>query len=331
MIHRTEPRWQWQNAMAEAITDPEELFQLLALDPALLSAARSATGQFGLRVPRRYVDLMRKGDPADPLLRQVLPMGVELVEHEGYSDDPVGDSKSVATNGLLHKYHGRVLLITTAACAVHCRFCFRRNFSYSDNCSDETHWNKIVAYIESHPEVNEVILSGGDPLMLSDQKLADRVQSIASIPHLQRLRLHSRMPVLLPERITPPLLRLFAESRLKIVLVLHSNHPDEIVADLAESTRLLRMAGVTLLNQSVLLKGVNDESSTLVELSERLFAIDILPYYLHLLDRVQGAAHFEVPEDQARQLYHQLLSTLPGYMVPRMVREREGAAAKEPI
>ena len=331
MIHRTEPVWQWQNAMAEAVTDVEELFQLLALDPVLLPAAKRAAERFGLRIPRRYVGLMRSGDPADPLLRQVLPVGVELSPCEGFLDDPVGDANAVAANGLLHKYHGRVLLIVSAACAVHCRFCFRRNFAYNDNLVEPVDWHKTVAYIESHPEVNEVILSGGDPLMLSDQKLLSRVQSIASIGHVQRLRLHSRLPVVLPERITPPLLQLLAESRLKTTLVLHCNHPDEIVSDLGEATKQLRMAGVTLLNQSVLLRGVNDNRSILAELSERLFAIDVLPYYLHLLDRVQGAAHFEVSEDEARRLYQQLLGVLPGYLVPRLVRENEGAAAKEPV
>ena len=331
MIPRTEPLWQWQNSMAEAISDPDELFRLLSLDPAQLPVAKSAAGRFGLRVPRHYVALMRRGDPTDPLLRQVLPLGLELEEHDEFSHDPVGDGQSIATNGLLHKYHGRVLLITTSACAVHCRFCFRRSFAYSENRFDEKQWGRIMAYIESHPEVNEVILSGGDPLMLHDQKLAHQVRSIASVPHVKRLRLHSRMPVVLPERITPPLLQLFSESRLKIVLVLHCNHPNEIAAELIESMKLLRKSGVTLLNQSVLLKGVNDELSTLIELSERLFAIDVLPYYLHLLDRVQGAAHFEVSEDKALQLYHQLLERLPGYLVPRLVRENEGAASKEPV
>ncbi|MCF6281375.1 MAG: EF-P beta-lysylation protein EpmB [Candidatus Polarisedimenticolaceae bacterium] len=331
MIHRTEPRWQWQKSMAEVITDPADLFRQLALDPMLIPGANSAAEKFSLRVPRRYVDLMAKGDLDDPLLRQILPISQELAVCEGFSDDPVGDANSVAEHGLLHKYHGRVLLITTAACAIHCRFCFRRNFSYSDHLADPVHWHKTVAYIASHPEIHEVILSGGDPLMMSDQRLSGMLQLVATIGHVKRIRIHSRMPVVLPERITPPLLELFAQSRLKVVMVLHSNHPNEVVDDLAEATKQLTRVGVTLLNQSVLLKGVNDDSSILAALSEQLFAIGVMPYYLHLLDRAQGVAHFEVSEDNASKLYHQLMAKLPGYLVPRMVREIEGALAKVPL
>jgi len=331
MIPRTEPLWQWQKSMGESITDPVDLIELLGLDAALIPAAKIAAKKFSLRVPLRYVDLMVKGDLTDPLLRQVLPIDSELILHDSYSDDPVGDVNAIAESGLLHKYHGRALLITTAACAIHCRFCFRRNFSYSDHLADPAHWHNTVAYIQSHPEIDEVILSGGDPLMMSDQRLSNLIQAIDNIDHLKRLRIHSRMPVVLPERITPSLLHLFVESRLKIVLVMHANHPNEVVDELAEAAQQLTKIGVTLLNQSVLLKGVNDASSVLAELSERLFAIGVLPYYLHLLDRAQGTAHFEVPDGTAEQIYRQLLGRLPGYLVPRMVREIEGATSKLPL
>lgn len=331
MIPRTEPLWQWQKSMAEAITTPSDLIQQLALNPALLPAAKIATEKFSLKVPKRYVDLMIKGDITDPLLRQVLPLDRELIQQDGFSNDPVGDIKAAIGNGILHKYHGRALLLTTAACAIHCRFCFRRNFSYSDHLANPADGHKTVAYIESHPEINEVILSGGDPLMMSDQRLSELIQLISKIKHVKRLRIHSRMIVVLPERITPPLLELFAKSRLKIVLVTHCNHSSEVVSDLADRVKQLTNIGVTLLNQTVLLRGVNNTSTLLAELSERLFSIGILPYYLHLLDRAQGTAHFEVSDDDALQLHQQLLSQLPGYLVPRMVREIEGAVAKQSL
>ncbi len=331
MIPRTELLWQWQKSMAEAITAPSDLIAQLALDPALLPAAEVATEKFSLKVPKRYVDLMKKGDIADPLLRQVLPLDRELIQQDGFSDDPVGDSHAAIGGGILHKYHGRALLLTTAACAIHCRFCFRRNFSYGDHLANPANWHKAAAYIESHSEINEVILSGGDPFMMSDQRLSELIQLISKIKHVERLRIHSRMIVILPERITPPLLELFAESRLKIVLVTHCNHSSEVVSDLADRVKQLTHAGVTLLNQTVLLRGVNDTSTLLAELSEQLFSIGILPYYLHLLDRAQGTAHFEVSDGKALQLYQQLLNQLPGYLVPRVVREVAGEGAKQPL
>jgi EF-P beta-lysylation protein EpmB len=331
MIPRTELLWQWQKSMAEAVTDPVDLIQQLELDATLIPEAKKAANKFSLRVPSRYVDLMKRGDLTDPLLRQVLPIDSELIQQDGFSDDPVGDVNAMAESGLLHKYHGRALLITTGACAIHCRFCFRRNFPYSDHLADPAHWHSTVAYIESHPELDEVILSGGDPLMMSDQRLSNLIQAIAKIDHVKRLRIHSRMPVVLPERITPPLLQLFAESRLKIILVMHANHPNEVVDDFAEAAKQLTGVGVMLLNQSVLLKGVNDATSILAELSERLFSIGVLPYYLHLLDRARGTAHFEVSEEAAVEIYRQLLAQLPGYLVPRMVREIEGATSKLPL
>lgn len=331
MIPRTEPLWQWQKSIADAVTNPADLIQQLELDPLLIPAAERAAKAFNLKAPKRYIDLIEKGNPADPLLRQILPIDHELLKQDGFSDDPVGDTNAAIENGLIHKYRGRALLITTPACAIHCRFCFRRNFSYSDYRHDQTHWQKTADYLNAHPEINEVILSGGDPLMMSDQRLSDLIGNIAKIDHIERLRIHSRMPVVLPERITPPLLQLLEESRLNVILVIHCNHPNEIADDLAEAMKMLTEAGVLLLNQSVLLKGVNDSSSLLAELSEQLFTIGVLPYYLHLLDRARGTGHFEVSERNAVQLHHQLLGLLPGYLVPRVVREIEGEIAKSPL
>ena len=331
MIARTAPRCQiprWQRALAEAVTDPAELLRLLELDPGLLPAAKRAAGLFGLRVPRGYLARMAKGDPDDPLLRQVLPLGAELLAAPGYGPDPVGDAAATARPGLLHKYHGRALLITTGACAVHCRYCFRRGFPYGEARIGAPQWERIRAYLESEPAIDEVILSGGDPLVLSDQRLAELVQRLDDVAQLQRLRIHSRVPLVLPERIGSGLLASVTGSRLRQVLVLHANHPRELDTEAASALARLREAGIVLLNQSVLLAGVNDRAEVLAQLSERLFACGVLPYYLHLLDRVEGAAHFEVDEVTAKTLLRGLRARLPGYLVPRLVREQAGAASK---
>ena len=334
MIPRTDVGWQtrcWQEALADSVTDPEELFRLLELDSDFLPAAKLAAANFGLRVPRDFIRLMRKGDLSDPLLQQVLPLKRELDEKPGSLLDPVGDNSAVVTQGVLHKYQGRVLIVSTGACAIHCRFCFRRNFSYSDSVADQAHWQQVVDYIESHPAVREVILSGGDPLMLSDDKLQQQIQSLSSIGHVRRLRLHTRVPVVLPQRITPALLELLADGRLQSVMVFHINHPNELTPGLANAVKRLQQHTVTLLNQTVLLRGINDSVELLSDLSEQLHTIGILPYYLHMLDRVQGAGHFEVTDEQPVKIYRQLLNRLPGYLVPRLVREIEGEAAKQPV
>jgi EF-P beta-lysylation protein EpmB len=286
---------------------------------------------FGLRVPRGYLRRIPKGDPDDPLLRQVLPLGAELLAAPGYGPDPVGDAAATARPGLLHKYRGRALLITTGACAVHCRYCFRRQFPYGETRIGAAQWGQIRAYLEADPGIDEVILSGGDPLVLSDQRLAELVQRLDAVAQLKRLRIHSRVPVVLPERIGPGLLAGLADSRLRRLLVLHANHPRELNAEVAAALAALREAGIDLLNQSVLLAGVNDREAILAELSERLFDCGVLPYYLHLLDRVQGAAHFAVDEAKAKALMQSLRARLPGYLVPRLVLEQAGAVSKTPL
>ena len=321
----------WQRELAQAIGDPAELLRELNLDPALLSAARAASASFPLRVPRGFVTRMRKGDPDDPLLRQVLPLGAELAEAPGFGTDPTGDQAALAAPGVLHKYHGRALLLVTGACAVHCRYCFRREFPYAESGAGAARWRPALAYLRDDPSLREAILSGGDPLSLSDRRLGALLAELDRIPHLERLRIHSRQPIVLPERVDDGLLAVLARTRLQRVLVVHANHPREIDGTVRAALRRLAAAGVTLLNQAVLLRGVNDSAAVLAGLSEALFAAGVLPYYLHLLDRVRGAAHFEVKESEASAIMEALRQRLPGYLVPRLVRELPGQPAKTPV
>jgi EF-P beta-lysylation protein EpmB len=314
--------------MAEAITRPEELLQALGLPPQLLGPADAAAAAFRLKVPRSYVARMRHGDPHDPLLRQVLPLGEELAPAAGFGSDPLGEHAALRAPSLLQKYHGRALLITTPACAVHCRYCFRREFPYAEAAGNAPRWSLAIAEIASDPSISEVILSGGDPLSLGDERLGGVLATLSALPHVKRLRLHTRTPIVLPSRVDEGLLRGLRQAQRPLVIVLHANHPQELDADVAAACGQLRAAGIALLNQSVLLKGVNDSPAVLEELSERLFEVGVLPYYLHLLDRVQGTAHFEVSEEEARRIAGRLAATLPGYLVPRLVRETAGAPAK---
>lgn len=321
----------WQSAMAASITDPAELLERLALPATLLPGARTAARQFPLRVPLPYLSRIEPGNPDDPLLRQILPLDRENHRASGFVVDPVGDLDAMQQPGLLHKYEGRVLLMTTGACAVNCRYCFRRHFPYGGGNSGRHARQAAVDYIRGDPGISEVILSGGDPLSLSDHTLAPLATQLAAIPHVQRLRLHTRTPVVLPERVDDTLCGWLQDCGLRTVIVLHSNHPREIDHEVAAACQRLRATGATLLNQSVLLAGVNDDADTLIELSQRLFASDVLPYYLHLLDPVDGAAHFDVPADTANALHGQIRARLPGYLVPRLVRETAGAASKLPV
>jgi L-lysine 2,3-aminomutase len=316
----------WQSEMAAAITDPHELMAELGLDPGLASAVAART--FRLRVPRSYVARIRRGDPHDPLLRQVLPIEAELADTADYTADPLGEREALRAPGLLQKYHGRALLITTSACAVHCRYCFRREFPYSDQTSDASRWSEALAEIGRDSSLEEIILSGGDPLSLSDSRLEGLTAALQRIPHVRRLRVHTRQPVVLPSRVDAGLIRWLTQLRLPVVFVLHANHPNEIDGDVRSACAQLRDSGVTLLNQTVLLQGVNDNVEVLAELSRRLFEAGVLPYYLHLLDHVRGAAHFDVPEQRARVIVGQLAARMPGYLVPRLAREIYGAPAK---
>jgi len=320
--------------MAEVITRPEDLLAALELPAGLAPAARNAAKLFPLRVPRSYLARMRRGDVHDPLLRQVLPLGDEQLEVPGFSADPLEEAAARRAPNLLQKYSGRALLITTEACAVHCRYCFRREFPYSEQSEqpgERGRWRSALAAIASDDSLEEVILSGGDPLSLGDARLSQLTDAIAAIPHVRRIRVHTRQPIVLPSRVDEGLLAWLRGIRLPVVFVLHANHPREIDGEVRQACASLRAAGAQLLNQSVLLRGVNDDVDTLCNLSGELFDAGVLPYYLHLADRVRGTAHFDVEEDRARELVASLMARLPGYLVPRLVREEPGASSKTPV
>jgi len=318
----------WQHALKLAISDPQELLNILELDIGLLPAAQQAAKLFSLRVPRGFVARIEKGNINDPLLRQILPLGAELEEVEGFVEDPLQEQTSNLMSGLLHKYNARVLLTVTGACGVNCRYCFRRHFPYTENNPGTQGWEQALNYIAADSTIKEIILSGGDPLVAPDTYLANLVQKIATIPHVKTLRIHTRMPIVLPERVTQELLNWFTGSRLKPVMVVHCNHANEIDKAVAQAMLSLHKAGVTLLNQAVLLKTVNDSVDSLVKLSQALFEVSVLPYYLHLLDKTRGTAHFEVDESTAKQLVRGMAQQLPGYLVPKLAREEPGAGAK---
>lgn len=321
----------WQHELSHLVTDPATLVQQLQLGEEWLAPAIAAAKLFPLRTTRSYLQRIEPGQPDDPLLRQILPLQAELTVDKSYSIDPLGEQPANRAPGLILKYHGRVLLVAAPQCAINCRYCFRRHFDYKGNTPSRQQWQQALEYIRQHTSIDEVILSGGDPLVLSDKHLAWLVGELANIQHVQRLRIHSRLPVVLPQRITPTLVSLLQHTRMQCVVVIHCNHPREISDEVASALVLLREAGLTVLNQSVLLKGVNDCSSTLVNLSKRLFSLGALPYYLHTLDKIVGAAHFEVSEADTKHLYRALLNTLPGYLVPKVVTEVQGAQSKLPI
>ena len=321
----------WQSLLKEVITSPAELLAELALDPRLLAAAERSAKLFPLRVPRGFVSRMQKGNPDDPLLRQILPLSEEDRVVSGFSQDPLNERSTNPLPGLLHKYSGRVLLTLAGACAVNCRYCFRRHFPYQENSAGGPAWSSILDYIRADTSIHEVILSGGDPLLANDNYLEKCIRDLAAIEHLKILRIHSRLPIVLPQRINTDFVNLLAASRLQSVIVVHCNHENELDDSVAIAIDRLRQKKITVLNQSVLLKGVNDSLEALVNLSQRLFEFGILPYYLHLLDKVQGAAHFEIDESRAKALVTALRETLAGYLVPRLVKEQAGALSKLPL
>ncbi len=318
----------WQKALIEAITDPKELLEVLELPHDLLSEMINASKLFPLKVPRSYMARMQKGNRHDPLLLQVLPIDLEEKEVNGYAKDPLEEKKYNPVPGLLHKYKSRVLLTMTGVCGVHCRFCFRRHFPYNDNNPGKSGWNDVISYIANDTSIHEVILSGGDPLAMNDHLLSDFTEKLAEIPHLKRLRIHTRMPIVIPERVNDELITWISQLSLKTTVVIHCNHTNEIDADVKLGLAKLAQSGALLLNQSVLLKNINDNVETLCELSENLFAAGVLPYYLHVLDKVQGAAHFDIDRDTAKQLHVELTARLSGYLVPRLVKTTPGAPAK---
>lgn len=318
----------WQQSMQSAITDPMELIAELGLDPSMIEPAKQAAKLFPLRVTREFMACMEYGNVNDPLLKQILPLGCETVVTPGYTADPLNELASNPLPGLLHKYYGRALVTMTGVCGINCRFCFRREFPYKKNNPGSTGWENILNYIKNDKTISEIILSGGDPLMMDDKTLADRIQQLNQINHLKRIRIHTRMPIILPSRICDALMDWIMLPKLKIIIVVHCNHPNEINQDVKIAMQKLKSIGVTLLNQSVLLKGVNDSAEILIALSEKLFSADILPYYLHVLDRVQGTAHFDVPREIAIQLHRAMQQKLPGFLVPKLVTEIAGEKSK---
>lgn len=324
----------WQQSLSESFKSPEALLDYLGLDARQVSL--DAALDFPFRVTRCYAERMIKGDAADPLLRQVLPVEDELNHAlqglNGALDDPVGDLDAVRGGGLLHKYRGRALMLGTGSCAVHCRYCFRRNFPYEDYQYHRSAKRHLLTFLEDHPDLDEIILSGGDPLTLSDNRLAELLLEIDQRPQIRRLRIHSRFPMILPSRVTPELLGLLSSLRSSPVWVLHANHPRELDQATLNALQALRRAGVQMLNQSVLLKGVNDDANVLAALSRCLFDEGgVLPYYLHQLDRAKGVMHFEVPDATAIRIHQDLQAMLPGYLVPRLVREQAGKPCKMPL
>lgn len=321
----------WQRDFAAAITDPAELAAVLNLPDAWVEPARRAATLFGLRVPRSFVERMRPGDPADPLLRQVLPVEAEWDRRSGFESDPLREAEVRRAPGLLQKYAHRALVITTGACAMHCRYCFRREFPYDLERGDTGRWHEAVAAIVGDPSLREVILSGGDPLSLSTSRLRALTDALRPATHLESLRLHTRNAIVLPSRVDAALLEWIDNLPWRVTVVLHANHPQELQGDALDAIARLRETGALLLNQAVLLRGVNDDAQVLATLSRRLHAHGVLPYYLHLLDRVNGTTHFEVPETRGVALVDALARELPGYLVPKLAREQPGAAAKTVI
>ncbi len=320
----------WKKELARSIKAPNALADALQLSSEQQAGMQGAHQSFPVRVPLGWMARINQNDSNDPLLRQVFPHADELLDVVGFTDDPLGESSSMPYRGILHKYRGRALLIASAACAIHCRYCFRRHFSYQDATPTTEQWAQAFSYLESHGDISEVILSGGDPLTLNNDRLFQLMQRLEKIPHIRRLRLHTRTPIALPSRVDHEFVERLSQlqKKIKVVVVLHVNHANEIDAHVSDSILKIRQTGVALLNQSVLLRGVNDSVDALERLSEKLFSVDVLPYYLHLLDRVQGAAHFEVNRAEAVDLMVALQRRLPGYLVPKLVQENVGEPFK---
>jgi len=314
----------WQQELTEGFNTPRDLCHFLDLPPDVSQLSPT----FPVRVPYEFAARMEKGNPNDPLLKQVLPTIDETYDILGFKQDPVGDMAAMTETGVIHKYQNRVLFIMTGSCAINCRYCFRRNFAYADVHLSTQKITRAIEYVANNKTISEVILSGGDPLLLNDQKLTALFQQFDKINHIKRIRIHTRIPIVLPSRITENLCHILSDNNKQVVVVVHSNHQNELNGKVKRACTQIKDQQITLLNQSVLLNGINDTSEQLVALSEKLFTFGIIPYYLHLLDRARGTAHFEVKQSEAIQLMDQIKQTLPGYLVPKLVREQAGATSK---
>ncbi|QIZ78633.1 EF-P beta-lysylation protein EpmB [Ferrimonas lipolytica] len=320
----------WQQEVADAYSDPLQLLAFLGIDPNHYGEGLTARKLFPMRVPKAFAAKMEHGNVHDPLLQQVLPVAAEFIEQAGFNTDPTGEQDD-AKPGLLHKYRSRVLLMLRGGCAINCRYCFRRHFPYQDHKVGQSEIAEAIDHINNDSNINELLLSGGDPLMARDDHLADLFLQLRQARNLKRIRIHTRLPVSIPNRITNEFINLCQQAPWQIILVLHSNHANEICSELADKLAQLRAAGVTLLNQGVMLKGINDNAQTLVDLSERLFEVGVMPYYMHQLDKVVGATHYEVSDDEARAIMAEVITLLPGFLVPKLVREVAGKSSKTPI
>jgi EF-P beta-lysylation protein EpmB len=321
----------WQTQWRDSVRDPLELLEMLGLQAFSERLSFSAESEFAFRVPRGFATKMRYGDINDPLLKQVLPIVDEEIKLPGYSTDAVGDLASLKATGVLHKYQGRALLVSTGSCAINCRYCFRSNFPYAEETAASGQWQSAIRHLQADTSIDEVLLSGGDPLSLSTAKLQVLSDGLRPLKHIKRLRIHTRLPVVLPERIDAEFIDWIVSLPWHCIIVIHANHPNELCPEVQRALSRLKEAGCTLLNQSVLLAGVNDDADVLAGLSERLFDYGVLPYYLHQLDSVNGAGHFAVDDTQAIALHRALMARLPGYLVPRLVREIAGEANKTPV
>ena len=321
----------WRAQLRDVIRSPQALLERLGLEREWVPGARDGHELFAIRVPEAYASRIRANDPDDPLLRQVLPLDAETDVLDGYVTDPLEEAEHTPLPGLIHKYTNRVLLMASGGCAINCRYCFRRHFPYDDHQPSRAQWQDILDYLRADERIHEVILSGGDPLVSPDKRLAWLVESLGEIPHLKRLRIHTRLPVVIPDRVNDELLGWLGATRLQKVLVIHTNHANELDDAVAAAMTRLKSAGVTLLNQGVILRGVNDSVEVQTALAERLFECGVLPYYLHAFDPVQGAAHFAVSDEEACNLMEALLEHLPGFLMPRLVREVPGRRSKTPL
>lgn len=321
----------WKKAMANMVRDVQTLSDELELDLANTQALADICKDFPLRVPRPYLKRIEKNNLNDPLLLQILPQTQELIEQAGFTSDPLEEKQFSPVNGLLHKYHGRVLVVLNGNCAIHCRYCFRRHFPYSEHQLNSQQWQNILEYVRNDNSIEEVILSGGDPLSNTDQHLQKYIDDLEAIDHIKRLRIHTRLPVVIPQRITNQLIEMLSNSRLNCSIVIHANHAQEIDHEVQHYLQKLTAAGIVLFNQSVLLKNINDSEDALINLSKTLFACKVIPYYLHQLDAVQGAAHFDVSLSKAKSLHKKLQEKLSGYLVPKLVIEQAHAKHKTSI
>ena len=328
---RTDRGPKWQEELSNLITEPDELLHLLELDAGTSPYSLAALQQFPLKAPRPFVARIRKGDWNDPLLRQIWPSKAEESQRADFVADPLEEERFNPVPGLLHKYQSRVLLTAAPHCAIHCRYCFRRHFDYEANTPGRERWQAAFDYIRSDSSIEEVILSGGDPLALADRQFSWLMAQLEDIPQITTVRIHTRLPIMIPERVTAELLNCLSQSRLRVVLVVHCNHAQELDAEVTATFSALRTNGVTMLNQSVVLRDVNDNSAALADLSRSLFRHDVLPYYLHMPDRVAGTEHFYVTDRHAKELIRELHALLPGYLVPRLVRENPGERGKTRI